>query len=63
MSEPKVTLAQIMEAVRARPTNPDGELAVLEFLDLADSEQKILLFRELCYQGSQINWIIAQLQK
>lgn len=63
MSEPKITLAQIIAHVRARPTSPDMDLAELEFLDLPDSEQKSLLFRELVDISSKVNWIVAELQK
>lgn len=63
MSEPKVTLAQVLEAMRARPVAPELEIAALDFQELPDSEQKDILFKALCHQGAQLNWIMAQLQK
>lgn len=63
MSEPKVTLRMLMDAMQSRPSSPDLELAVVEFMDLSDAEQKNMIFRELCYQGGQINWLLAQLRK
>lgn len=60
MSKPKITLEQILKTVRARPPNPELDLATVDFMDLPESEQRAILFRELCYQGGQINWIMAQ---
>lgn len=63
MSEPRITLQHILEVVRARPTTPDAELAIVEFLELPDAEQKTLIFRELINIGAQLNWIGEQLRR
>lgn len=60
MSEPKITLQQILEASRARPTTPELELCVVEFMDLSPSEQNAILFREMCHLSASMNWILAQ---
>lgn len=62
MSKPNITLAQIIAQVRARPTNPDMEMAVIDFLDLSDSEQKILIFREIADLSGKMNWILERLK-
>jgi ribosome-associated protein YbcJ (S4-like RNA binding protein) len=63
MSEPKITLQQILKQVAEKPTSPEFELALVEFLELSDSEQKAILFRGLVDTGGQINWILAELRK
>lgn len=63
MSEAKVTLKQMMAIAAARPTTPELELAVLDFLDLSESEQRVLLFREMCHLSGNINWLLAQVRK
>ena len=62
MSDPKVTLKDIIAMVNARPTTPECELALIEFLDLSDSEQKALLFRELVNLSGQLNLITERLR-
>lgn len=62
MSDPKITLKTITDMVHARPTTPEFDLALLEFLDLSDSEQKALLFKELVNIGSQVNWLVNRLR-
>lgn len=61
MNGPKVTLAQIIEQIRARGTTPELELALVEFLDLPDSEQKVLIFREIVNLSAKINYLLARL--
>ena len=63
MSEPRITLRQILDEVAKRPPNPDLELATVEFLDLPEAEQRAILFRELCWHGGQLNWLMAQFGK
>lgn len=63
MSKPNITLAQIIAQVRARPTNADMELAVIDFLDLSDSEQKTLIFREIADLSGKMNWLLERLGK
>jgi len=63
MSEPKITLQTIREMIEARPTTPEFDLALLEFLDLSDSEQKAMIFKELVNIGSQINCIVSRLKQ
>ena len=63
MSKPNVTLQQILDEVAKRPPNPDLDLATVEFLDRTDAEQRAILFRELCWQGGQINWLLKQFGK
>lgn len=60
MTDPKVTLAKIIEAIHNRPTTSDLELALVEFLELSDSEQKALLFRELVHISSQVNFLMSR---
>lgn len=62
MSDPKVTLKDIIAMVNARPTTPECELALIEFLDLSDSEQKALLFREIVNLNGQLNLITERLR-
>jgi hypothetical protein len=38
-------------------------LAALDFQELPDAEQKDILFKALCQQGAQINWLLGQLNK
>lgn len=61
MSEPKFTLAQIMKSMRDQPTTPEQDLALVEFLELSDAEQKSLIFTALVQQGALLNWIRARL--
>jgi hypothetical protein len=63
MSKPKITLQQILKQVADNPTSPEFELALVEFLEFSDSEQKAILFRAIVDTGGQINWIIAELRK
>lgn len=60
MSKSKVTLAKIIEAVNSRPTTVDLDLALIEFLELSNSEQKSLLFKELCNISSQMNFLMSR---
>jgi len=62
MSEPKVTLAQILQAMRAQ-TTPELELAIADFLDLPDAEQKIVLFRALVMDSARMDRLEAQMNK
>lgn len=63
MSEPKITLQQILDAARARPLSPELELAALDFQELPDSEQKDVLFKALCQVSAQVDWILAQFRQ
>ncbi len=63
MSQPTITLKTIMEMVDARPTTPEFELALVEFLDLSDAEQKALIFKEIVHLSSQLSWIASRLRQ
>lgn len=62
MSQPSITLKTIMEMINARPTTPELEFALVEFLDLSDAEQKVLIFKEIVNLSSQMSWIAARLK-
>ncbi len=63
MTKPRITLQQVLDAARAEPASPEMELAALDFQELPDSEQKDILFRAICHQGAQINWLLAKFDK
>jgi hypothetical protein len=63
MSEPKFTLQAILDYARGVPTSPEFDLAVIEFLELPDSQQKALLFRAVVDLSAQLNWIVSELKK
>lgn len=63
MSKPKKTLQDVLREVEQRPTTPEYDLALIEFLELSDAQQKSVLFRQIVDLGSQLNWIIAELRK
>lgn len=63
MSEPKITLAQVLEKARSLPTSPELELAVMDFLELPDNEQKVVLFRAIVQLSAQMDWIIKRLSE
>lgn len=62
MSRPKVTLAEILARQRARPMTPELELAIVDFLDLSDAEQKIVIFRGLVELSANVDWLLARLR-
>lgn len=62
MSGERTTMREIADAIHKQPLTPDGELALVEFLELADGEQKAIIFRTLAQQGAQLNEIIKYLK-
>ena len=49
--------------LRAHPLTAEGELIMIEFMELPDSEQKAILLRALIQHASNIDWLVAQLKK